>query len=96
MDIPRGKEVLRRRTIKRILLIVAGVVAVSGAVFGLNRLKPAAPSVDASTVWKDTVKRGPMIRQVRGLGRLTPEEIVWIPAAFDCSVEKIAHEPEPS
>ena len=91
MDIPRGKEVLRRRTIKRILLIVAGVVAVSGAVFGLNRLKPAAPSVDASTVWKDTVKRGPMIRQVRGLGRLTPEEIVWIPAAFDCSVEKIAH-----
>src|SRR6185437_490790 len=91
MDIPRGKEVLRRRTIKRILLIAAGVVVISGAVFGLNRLKPAAPSVDASTVWKDTVKRGPMIRQVRGLGRLTPEEIVWIPAAFDCSVEKIAH-----
>src|SRR6185437_9488369 len=91
MDIPRGKEVLRRRTIKRILLIAVGVILVSGAVFGLNRLKPAAPSVDASTVWKDTVKRGPMIRQVRGLGRLTPEEIVWIPAAFDCRVEKIDH-----
>ncbi len=91
MDIPRGKEVIRRRTIRRTVLVVAGVILAGGATYGLTRLKPAAPSVDSSTVWRDTVKRGPMVRQVRGLGRLTPEEIVWIPAAFDCRVDKIDH-----
>lgn len=57
---------------------------------GLSRLKPAAPGVDRSTVWIDTVKRGPMLRQVRGLGTLTPVDIQWIPAATDGRVEKIA------
>ena len=56
---------------------------------GLSRLKPAAPGVDRSTVWVDTVKRGPMLRQVRGLGTLTPVDIQWIPAATDGRVEKI-------
>ncbi|HKC70258.1 MAG TPA: hypothetical protein VKB60_01485, partial [Terriglobales bacterium] len=56
---------------------------------GLSRLKPAAPGVDRSTVWIDTVKRGPMLRQVRGLGTLTPVDIQWIPAATDGRVEKI-------
>src|SRR5207253_1366861 len=57
--------------------------------FALSRLKPAAPSVDRSSVWIDTVKRGPMVRQVRGLGTLVPEEIRWIPANTEGSVEKI-------
>ena len=57
---------------------------------GLSRLKPAAPGVDRSTVWIDTVKRGPMLRQVRGLGTLTPVDIQWIPAATDGRVQKIA------
>jgi HlyD family secretion protein len=91
MDIPRGKEVLRRRAIKRALLIVLGVALIGGTTLAVTRLKPAAPSVDSSTVWRDTVKRGPMVINVRGLGRLTPEEIVWIPAAFDCRVDKIYH-----
>jgi HlyD family secretion protein len=52
-------------------------------------LKPAAPGVDRSTVWIDTVKRGPMLRQVRGLGTLTPVDIQWIPAATDGRVERI-------
>ena len=89
MDIPRGKEVGRKRLIRRIALIAVVVAGAGGATFALARLKPAAPSVDRSGVWIDTVKRGPMERQVRGLGRLTPEEIYWIPAAVDCRVEKI-------
>jgi HlyD family secretion protein len=89
MDIPRGKEVGRRRLIRRIALIVVALAVLGGITFALARLKPAAPSVDRSGVWVDVVKRGPMERQVRGLGRLTPEAIYWIPAAVDCQVERI-------
>jgi HlyD family secretion protein len=56
---------------------------------GLSRLKPAAPSVERATVWIDQVKRGPMLRQVRGLGTLVPEEIRWIPALTPGRVERI-------
>ena len=56
---------------------------------GLSRLEPAAPSVEKGTVWVDTVKRGPMLRQVRGTGTLVPEEIRWIPATTDGRVERI-------
>ena len=55
----------------------------------LSRLKPAVPSIDRSTVWIDTVKRGPMVRQVRGLGTLVPEDIRWIAANTEGRVEKI-------
>ena len=89
MDIPRGKEFAQRRKIKRILWIVVGLVALTGISLGMRHLKPALPSVDRSSVWIDAVKRGPMEMQVRGLGRLTPQEIYWIPAAVDCRVEKI-------
>ena len=65
------------------------MVVVALVTMGLSRLKPAAPGVDRSTVWVDTVKRGPMLRQVRGLGTLTPVDIQWIPAATDGRVEKI-------
>ena len=60
---------------------------------GLSRLKPAAPSVARSSVVIDTVKRGPMLRQVRGLGTLVPEEIRWIPAATEGRVERIVVQP---
>jgi HlyD family secretion protein len=59
------------------------------ATIAISRLKPAVPSVDRSTVWIDTVKRGPMVRQVRGLGTLVPEEIRWVAANTEGRVEKI-------
>ncbi len=89
MDVPRGKEVARRRVVRRIIWAVVGAVAVAGICVFLFRLKPAAPSVDMSTLWPDTVKRGPMLRQVRGLGTLVPEDVLWIQAQFDCHVDKI-------
>lgn len=60
---------------------------------GVSRLKPAAPEVDASTVWPDTVRRGPMLRLVRGLGTLVPEEILFIAAQTDGRVDRIAVRP---
>ena len=89
MDVPRGKEVARRKLIKRIALIAVIVAAIPLITWGLSRLKPAAPSVDRATVWIDTVKRGPMLREVRGLGTLVVEEYNWIPAQFESRVEKL-------
>jgi HlyD family secretion protein len=79
----------RRRRIKRIVYSAAGLLLVLGISLGLSRLKPAAPSVEWSTVWPDTVKRGPMLRQVRGNGTLVPEEIRWIPALTEGRVERL-------
>jgi len=89
MDIARPATVARQRKRRRIVYAALGVVVVALVTMGLSRLKPAAPGVDRSTVWIDTVKRGPMLRQVRGLGTLTPVDIQWIPAATDGRVEKI-------
>ena len=73
MDIPR-KSAARKKRIRLIIYIAFGLVAVPLITWGLSRLKPAAPGVDAGTVWRDTVKRGPMDLQMRGLGTLVPEE----------------------
>jgi HlyD family secretion protein len=89
MDVPRGREVARRKTIRRIVFIAITIAAIPLITWGLSRLKPAAPSVDRGTVWIDAVKRGPMVREVRGLGTLVVEEFMWIPAEFDSRVEKI-------
>jgi len=59
----------------------------------LSRLKPAAPTVERAVVWPAKVERGPMVRQVRGLGTLTPEDIRWIPATTQGRVEKIILRP---
>src|SRR5438093_1850017 len=77
---------IRKRRIITISAVALGVIL---ATIGLSRLKPAVPSIDRSTVWIDTVKRGPMVRQVRGLGTLVPEDIRWIPANTEGRVEKI-------
>lgn len=89
MDKPRGKEVARRRLIKRIVYIALILIAVPLITWGLSRLKPAAPEVELATVWPDTVRRGPMVREVRGLGTLVAKDFLWIPAQFDGRVEKI-------
>jgi HlyD family secretion protein len=93
VDIQRDPSVLRRRKIKRYILGAVGVVAIILVTVGVSRLRPAAPTVDRATVWVDTVKRGPMIRQVRGSGTLVPELIRWIPAASQGKVEKILLRP---
>src|SRR3954454_17348161 len=88
MDVPRAGVAKKKRQ-KRIIYIVAGVLGLIVVTFLLSRLKPAVPSIDRSTVWIDTVKRGPMVRQVRGLGTLVPVDIRWIAANTDGRVEKI-------
>jgi HlyD family secretion protein len=92
MDVPRTGIAAQKRR-RRIMIIAGGAVALIAATFAISRLKPAVPSVDRSTVWVDTVKRGPMVRQVRGLGTLVPEEIRWIAAATEGRVEKIIVRP---
>ncbi len=89
MDVPRGKEVARNRLIKRIAYITLSVLAIGGITIFAARMKPAAPSVNLSEQYPGSVKRGEMDRQVRGLGRLTPEEIHWIAAAQDSRVSQI-------
>ena len=89
MDVPRGKEVARRKLIRRIVYIAILVAAVPLITWGLSRLRPAAPAVDRATVWIDSVKRGPMVRDVRGLGTLVVEQYMWIPAEFESRVDKI-------
>src|SRR5213082_4162078 len=92
MDVPREGVAAKKRK-RRIIIISASAVGLILATFALSRLKPAAPSVDRSSVWIDTVKRGPMVRQVRGLGTLVPEEIRWIPANTEARVDKIVVRP---
>src|SRR6185369_16542686 len=87
MDVPR-KGAARSRLIRRILIAVILSVTVGAAWTALKRLQPAAQSVERSTVWPDTVKRGEMIRNVKGLGSLVPEDIVSIPATTDGRVER--------
>jgi HlyD family secretion protein len=74
--------------IRRTLYGLIVLSAISGAGWYVSHLKPAAPSVERATIWIDTVKRGPMLRQVRGLGKLVPEEIRWVPAATEGRVER--------
>jgi HlyD family secretion protein len=87
MDIPR-KSQARRRMVMRIIYGILVLGAIGGITWFVSGLKPADPSVERSTVWIDTVKRGPMKREVRGLGTLIPEEIRWIPAVTEGRVER--------
>jgi HlyD family secretion protein len=87
VDIVRP-EVKRKKKMRRIMYIAAAVVLIPLVTYALSRLKPAAPSVDSGTIWTGTVKRGPMLREVRGLGTLVPETIRLIPAATDGQVQQ--------
>jgi HlyD family secretion protein len=95
MDIQRPASVARKKKLKQMALAVAGLLAVGLVSVVLARLKPAAPTVERATVWVDTVKRGAMLRQVRGLGTLVPvdEARRWIPAATQGRVERIVIRP---
>src|SRR5581483_8140049 len=90
MDIARP-EIKRQKRRRQILWSIAALALLVGVTVGISRLKPAAPTVDRSTVWTDTVKRGSMLRQVRGLGSLTPshEDVRQIPAETEATVIRI-------
>ncbi len=91
MDIARP-DIKKQKRRRLIVWAGIGVVVLTIAVVLVSRLKPASPVVDASTVWPDTVKRGDMIRQVRGsTGLLVPREdsIELIPALTDATVVRI-------
>ncbi len=89
MDIQRPSSVARNKKIRRFIIVGVLVVAAGVVTLALSRLKPAAPTVDRGAAYIDSVKRGPMVRQVRGLGTLVPEDIRWIPAATDGRVDRI-------
>jgi HlyD family secretion protein len=91
MDKPRTDQPHRRR--RRWLIASAILLALAAGTLALARLKPAAPTIDRSVVWIDTVKRGPMLRQVRGVGSLVPEDIAWITARTSGRVDRIVLRP---
>src|ERR1035437_3474941 len=94
MDIARP-ELKRQKRRRQILWASIAVVVLIAVTVGISRLKPAAPTVDRSTIWTDGVKRGSMLRQVRGLGTLIPshEDVRQIPAETEATVIRIVKLP---
>jgi HlyD family secretion protein len=93
VDIARSSDVIKKKKIRRAMYVSGSLLVIVLISVGVSRLKPAAPSVDRATVWIDTVKRGSMLRQVRGSGTLVPEEIRWIPATTQGRVERLLLRP---
>jgi HlyD family secretion protein len=92
MDIARP-DLTRAKKKRRLIYAASGALALLVITVVVARLKPAAQSVDKNLVWVDTVKRGSMVRQVRGIGTLIPEEIRWIAARTQGRVERIVLRP---
>ena len=93
VDIARSPSVAKKKKIRRTIYATAAAVVVILITVGVSRLKPAAPGVDRAAVWIDTVKRGPMVRAVRGSGTLVPEEIRWMNTTTAGRVERIILRP---
>ena len=93
VDIARSPAVAKKKKIKRAAMATSALVVIILITIGVSRLKPAAPSVDRAAVWVDTVKRGPMLRLVRGSGTLVPEDIRWINTNTQGRVERILLRP---
>ena len=74
------------------LPLIAGLVVVAVGV-GASQLAPAMPSVEGGGLWIDTVRRGELVREVRGTGTLVPVDIAWIPAAADGQVQRVLLRP---
>src|SRR4026208_1140458 len=89
MDIKRPPKSKIKKKIRNAVMIVIGIAGIGGITYGLTKLKPAAPTLDASTAVIETVKRGEMVRDVRGNGTLVPEVTRWLPAPADGRVERI-------
>ena len=95
MDIQRPASVAQAKKRRQYMFGAVGILVIVLVSVVLARLKPAAPTVERATVWVDIVKRGPMVRQVRGLGTLVPvdEARRWVPASTQGRVEKIIMRP---
>lgn len=89
MDIKRPAKSKIKKKIRNAVMILIGVVVLGGITYGLTKLKPAAPTIEKSTAVIETVKRGEMVRDVRGNGTLVPEITRWVPAPAEGRVEKI-------
>ena len=92
MDIARP-DLARKKRLRHSLYSVSALIVIALVTVGVSRLEPAAPRVDRDTIYLDTVQRGPLVRQVRGTGTLVPEQIRWIPATTDGTVERIVIRP---
>ena len=90
MDISRP-DIKQKKIRRQVIATVLGVLVLAALALFVSRLKPAAPTVDRATVWTDEVKRGPLLRQVRGPGSLVPREdkIRLIPAETEATVVRI-------
>ncbi len=88
MDIKR-EGVARKKRIKYTVYGVLVTGALGAAGWKVSKLEPAAPSVERATVWIDSVKRGPIVIERKGLGKLAPEEIIVIPSLQDGQVIKV-------
>ena len=93
MDIKRKAKSKLAKRIRAAIIILLSLAIVGGVTLALAKLKPAAPTLDRSTAVIDTVKRGPMVREVRGSGTLVPQVVRWVPAPSDGRVEKILLQP---
>src|SRR5215510_15697610 len=92
-DIARDPAILRRKRLRQAALGAIVLVILVAVSVQLARMEPAAPSVDRATVLEDTVKRGSIVRQVRGVGTLVPEDTRWLPSTTDARVERILLRP---
>jgi HlyD family secretion protein len=93
VDIARSPAVAKKKKIRRAIIATAVLIGIGGVTYAVSQLKPAAPSVDRAAVWVDTVKRGEMMRLVRGSGTLVPEDIRWINTTTQGRVERILLRP---
>ena len=93
VDIARSPAIAKQKKIRRALMGTTALVVIILITVGVSRLKPAAPTVERASVWVDTVKRGPMLRLVRGSGTLVPENIRWINTTTQGRVERIVLRP---
>jgi HlyD family secretion protein len=89
MDIKRPQKSKIKKKIRTAILVVVGLAAIGGITYGLTKLKPAAPTLDRSTVVIETVKRGQMLRDVRGVGTLVPQITRYVPAPADGRVDNV-------
>ncbi len=92
MDVKR-EGAGRKKVVRRIIFTTLFLLGAIGTTLAVARLKPALPTVERATIWSDTVKRGSMLRQVRGPGTLVPMEVLWIPAETDGRIKSILVRP---